>query len=122
MIEPEHIFMSALKCREKSGATKEDIHSIAIREIPDSETGKCMLKCMEENSGIIYNGQFSAENTKKMLLKHYSNTKWVLEDINIAIQNCQDFSDSIPAYSRGTCDYAWVLATCLNENLKAAKL
>lgn len=43
----------AATCKGKEGATDEDVATLAAREHPTSQTGKCLSACMFETIGIV---------------------------------------------------------------------
>uniref|UniRef100_A0A1B6KX53 Uncharacterized protein n=1 Tax=Graphocephala atropunctata TaxID=36148 RepID=A0A1B6KX53_9HEMI len=119
---PEKLFVEALKCREESLATKDDLHSIALRIPPETMSGKCTLLCMMTNHGLIQNGRYSQENTYEFLKKHFPERPMMVRDMEETASNCQYISDKVPEDYQGTCEHAYILAVCIQENLKGVKL
>uniref|UniRef100_A0A1B6KRH9 Uncharacterized protein n=1 Tax=Graphocephala atropunctata TaxID=36148 RepID=A0A1B6KRH9_9HEMI len=107
---PEKLFVEALKCREESLATKDDLHSIALRIPPETMSGK------------IQNGRYSQENTYEFLKKHFPERPMMVRDMEETASNCQYISDKVPEDYQGTCEHAYILAVCIQENLKGVKL
>ncbi|XP_046663894.1 uncharacterized protein LOC124356753 isoform X1 [Homalodisca vitripennis] len=121
-LPPEKLFVEALKCREQSLATRDDLHSIALRVPPETMSGKCTLLCMMTNHGLVENGRYNQDNTYQFLKKHFPERPMMVRDMEETAKNCQYISDKVPEDYQGTCEHAYILAVCIQENLKGVKM
>lgn len=41
------------ECKSTEGGTDDDLNDLIQREVPETETGKCVLACAHEKMGLV---------------------------------------------------------------------
>lgn len=42
-----------MQCKEETGATDDDLTAVGLRQLPKTETGKCLYRCVMEAVGLV---------------------------------------------------------------------
>lgn len=49
----EMMIQMSEECREKEGATKEDVEHLADKNLPKTEPQKCLATCLQEQFSVV---------------------------------------------------------------------
>lgn len=47
------ILPKIMQCKEETGATDDDLTAVGMRQLPETETGKCLYRCVMEAVGLV---------------------------------------------------------------------
>ncbi|VVC25033.1 Hypothetical protein CINCED_3A005583 [Cinara cedri] len=104
------------KVGKMCNATKEDVQVLKNYDIPSTEIGKCLMKCLTVKLGMVDAlGKYSKDGTD-VVFKEY----WPEMPLNIRsaiIDKCYNEALKI-SNELGTCDYYYKIEICFNSELK----
>nr|AGZ04925.1 odorant binding protein 6 [Laodelphax striatellus] len=78
------------KCRDKTSATEDDIKTFRAQQIPSTTTGKCMLACMFNHSGLMKDGKYDSEGALKLVGQVFADNPIKLGKARQLINGCTD--------------------------------
>nr|AGO81740.1 odorant-bindingn protein 7 [Nilaparvata lugens] len=78
------------KCREEAGATEDDIKNFRAQQIPSTTTGKCMLACMFNHSGLMKDDKYNSEGALKLVSQVFADNPVNLGKAKQLINGCTD--------------------------------
>nr|AGZ04905.1 odorant binding protein 5 [Sogatella furcifera] len=77
-------------CREEASATEDDIKTFRAQQIPSTTTGKCMLACMFNHSGLMKEGKYDSEGALKLVGQVFAADPVKLGKAKTLINTCSD--------------------------------
>ncbi|XP_046663896.1 uncharacterized protein LOC124356754 [Homalodisca vitripennis] len=104
-----------LQCANETGASQDDVDIAMRMEIPSSEPGKCMTKCLLKSRGMMSpEGTFALNTTVEYLTNAHGNESLRAEFQKLA-DYCYDKIKIQPIANLDTCQLAYDIATCTEE-------
>uniref|UniRef100_A0A1B6L0P0 Uncharacterized protein n=1 Tax=Graphocephala atropunctata TaxID=36148 RepID=A0A1B6L0P0_9HEMI len=104
-----------LQCANETGASQDDVDIAMRMEIPSSEAGKCMTKCLLKSRGMMSpEGNFAPNATVEFLTKAHGNESLRAEFQKLA-DYCYDKVMIQPIANMDTCQLAYDIAVCTEE-------
>ncbi|XP_026482317.1 general odorant-binding protein 56d-like [Ctenocephalides felis] len=100
-------------CAKELNASKDDVDKLFKLKVPESDEGKCVVKCVYEKVGWMKNGTYDAKAKLDSFKKiHEKNTK-LMENYTKMIEDCES-----SAKGGNECDIAKNVMDC---EIKIAK-
>uniref|UniRef100_A0A1B6GA70 Uncharacterized protein n=1 Tax=Cuerna arida TaxID=1464854 RepID=A0A1B6GA70_9HEMI len=104
-----------LQCANETGASQDDVDIAMRMEIPSSDSGKCMTKCLLKTRGMMSpEGAFALNDTVEFLTNAHGNESLRAEFQKLA-DYCYDKIKIQPIANLDTCQLAYDIATCSEE-------
>ncbi|XP_075233407.1 general odorant-binding protein 19d-like [Lycorma delicatula] len=75
-------------CKAEAQATDEDIASFRNQQIPTTKSGKCMLACMFNGSGLLIDGKYNVDGALKLTSQVYAGNGEKLQKANEVVNRC----------------------------------
>uniref|UniRef100_A0A182QN26 Odorant-binding protein 13 n=1 Tax=Anopheles farauti TaxID=69004 RepID=A0A182QN26_9DIPT len=100
----------AAECKNKEGASDDDVETFVEDKMPETRTQKCLAGCMQEQFGISNGKEFQEdgfEEVAKMLLKGDEEKMKVAREIG---NDCKDVKND------DRCELALDIMSCLKES------
>ncbi|XP_047997847.1 general odorant-binding protein 28a-like [Leguminivora glycinivorella] len=108
-----------LSCLKSNPLTVEDINSLRMLKLPESNNAKCFTACLFKNIGIMDNsGAVSASNARKNAKQVFANDETSLNNVEKLVKECEKVNAENVADDMG-CDRAALAFACLTQ--KGAK-
>lgn len=103
------------ECKDKVGASAEDVQALTNKQLPTSEKGFCMIECIFTNGGIMKDGKLDVQNTLKVLEPALSKNPDVKKKTTAALETCEK---EVGAGGANGCETAKLLAECFKKEAK----
>ncbi|KAL1138509.1 hypothetical protein AAG570_008572 [Ranatra chinensis] len=120
-INPEYkqrVQTALATCNNEAKLEKEVILKILTEEeLPANQNEKCFIACVMKDLGMIVDGQFDAEETKRQNREKYTG-----DDLIKADNTVQKCTDSIPKDLEDECELAFQLMKCKRDEKRAVNL
>nr|AXY87860.1 odorant binding protein 1 [Subpsaltria yangi] len=97
------------KCKLQTKATESDIETFKKQEIPSSTTGKCLLACMFNDSGLMSNGKYDVQGAHNLARQVYQTSPEKMEKAKQVVDTC---AKEVNSFQGDECDLAAQVATC----------
>ncbi|XP_054264807.1 uncharacterized protein LOC128987803 [Macrosteles quadrilineatus] len=108
-----------MKCAKDTGATQDDVDIAMRMEIPTTDTGKCLIKCLLKGRGMMTpEGAFAPNTTAEFLTMAYRN-ETLKEEFKQLANYCYEKLKMQPMSNLDSCEFAYDIATCTEEYQKS---
>ncbi|CAK1543059.1 unnamed protein product [Leptosia nina] len=107
----------AMECSQEHVVTSEEIRMMKEHQLPESNTGKCLLACMFRKAEWLDDkGMFDEDSAYKLSMKEYPDDKEKLENAKKLFALCKQVNDATVSDGSKGCERSSLLATCLMKN------
>lgn len=94
------------ECKTKEGATDADVSSIMAREMPTTQTAKCLNACMVETVGLVKDGKPSPEGAVELAKMAYDGDERAMSFAKDIGTDCAHIEDG------DRCELAFKMMQC----------
>uniref|UniRef100_A0A1B6CIT0 Uncharacterized protein n=1 Tax=Clastoptera arizonana TaxID=38151 RepID=A0A1B6CIT0_9HEMI len=106
---------ATLKCQNETLASDDDVHTVMRLEIPSTDTGKCLVRCLLKARGwMTAEGLFSVNKTASYFTRVHKDPELEPEFIKLG-QFCYDKLKEQPIENVDTCQFAYDIAMCCDD-------
>jgi len=94
-------------------ASEDDLTVAKTYQVPASESGKCLMKCMISKLGLLNDdGTYNKTGMGEALKKYW--LEWPLDKIELINNKCHDEAKNVSSEVIVTCNYAYEVMACIN--------
>lgn len=97
------------ECKAKEGATDADVTSLMAREMPTTQTAKCLNACMVETVGLVKDGKPSPEGAVELAKMAYNGDERAMSFAKDIGTDCAHVQDG------DRCELAFKMMQCGQE-------
>ncbi|XP_054269252.1 uncharacterized protein LOC128990734 [Macrosteles quadrilineatus] len=113
------VYELARKCirlAEVNG-TEDDVTDLLMGYLPDTRSGKCMLKCMQEHVGILVNGTYDLKGTYLFFRNTFPENPFH-KNMERAVRFCGKIVEKRRSEDMDPCQYAHMVAACVKRRIR----
>lgn len=97
------------ECKAKEGGTDADIENLMAREMPATQSAKCMNACMVETVGLVKNGKPSIEGAVELAKMAYDGDEKAMKIAKEIGTECASVADA------DRCELAYKMMLCAKD-------
>ncbi|GJQ69676.1 putative odorant binding protein [Trypoxylus dichotomus] len=103
------------QCKDKVGASPQDLQAVKNKQLPTSKEGFCMIECVFTNGNVMKNGKLNVEGTLQTLNPALSKNPAMKKKVTHVLRTCEK---EVGEGSSDKCETAKLIAQCFKKESK----
>lgn len=97
------------ECKTKEGATDADVESILNRQLPTTQSAKCLNACLVETVGLVKNGKPNVDGAVELAKMAFDGNDKAMKMAKEIGEECAHVADS------DRCELSYKMMACAQE-------